>query len=136
MPIDVCGNVGLRERKESMTEETLRKHLPMMNAWVEGKTIQYFHNDDWFDCLIIPSWDMASVYRIKPTPSLVPWTQEDVPPVCWVFRDKEFSAKYLITAIHPKEVSIHGWGWFTYEKLLSWSYSTDLKTWKPCGREA
>jgi hypothetical protein len=122
-----------------MTEETLRKHLPYMIAFVEGKTIQYLPDnygiDTWTDCDGMPMWAPQSNYRIKPTPSLVPWTQEDVPPVCWLtHNNREY---YAVTAIYNASVSSHSHGNISYPTLLlEWKHSTDLRTWKPCGREA
>lgn len=39
----------------------------IMKAWEEGKTIQYYHNDDWRDVANnIPLWGTNDTYRVKP----------------------------------------------------------------------
>ena len=63
-----------------MTREEAKELLPIIQAFVEGKAIQYKTKYvDWIetDC---PTWVKQSQYRIKPEPKYRPFrTQEE----CW-----------------------------------------------------
>lgn len=66
---------------------------------------------------------------------LVPWTREDVPPVCWI-RFKGCGDCSLICAIGNNCIETTTHIKRTFAELLSdCEYSTDLKTWHPCGKE-
>lgn len=67
-----------------------------------------------------------------PTPKTRPWTQADVPPVCWI-KSKAPSVAYLVVRVSSSEVIIadgHGMSWNILKE--NWEYSTDLRTWKKC----
>lgn len=63
-----------------MTRETLKDLLPIMQAFVDGKRIEYScDGEDWIETEK-PTWDTDFVYRIKPEPKYRPFkTQEE----CW-----------------------------------------------------
>lgn len=67
---------------------------------------------------------------------LVPWTREDVPPVCWLRNKKEHRNYALIINVWDNRVETQYHHWFYTELVDLNEYSTDLKTWKPCGKEA
>lgn len=73
-----------------MTREETAEAIKVMQAWCDGKTIELCDDQlpEW-QVLILnsPNWQFGSGvrYRIKPEPTLVPWSKpEDVPMNCWV----------------------------------------------------
>ena len=64
-----------------MTREEAKELLPIMQAFAEGKTIQYETRDGWMDLdALYPHSDILSKYRIKPEVKYRPFkTQEE----CW-----------------------------------------------------
>jgi hypothetical protein len=96
-----------------------------------------------------PTWRFYSLeYRRKPTPKLTPWTFEDITTEiagAW-FRGKGYHA-FGSGVIFEKDgiqmsrqmyiaLGVSGQNHFlTYNQALEQlEYSTDLKTWKPCGK--
>lgn len=63
-----------------MTREILKDLLPIMQAFVDGKRIEFsYDGEDWFETEK-PTWNTDFVYRIKPEPKCRPFkTQEE----CW-----------------------------------------------------
>ena len=62
-----------------MTREEAKELLPIIQAFVEGKTIQVWANDTWKDDEY-PFMEVLCHYRIKPEPQYRPFkTQEE----CW-----------------------------------------------------
>lgn len=64
-----------------MTRERAKELLPIIQAFAEGKTIEYYdyNDDDWVETST-PSWQVGVKYRIKPEPKYRPFkTQEE----CW-----------------------------------------------------
>ena len=65
-----------------MTREEVKEMLPIMQAYAEGKTIQFRENiNNMWEDIIRPSFNKSpSAYRIKPEPEYRPFkTQEE----CW-----------------------------------------------------
>ena len=65
-----------------MTREEAKEMLPIMQAYAEGKTIQFRENiNNMWETIIRPSFNKSpSAYRIKPEPRYRPFkTQEE----CW-----------------------------------------------------
>ena len=97
-----------------MTREEAKELLPVIQAFAEGKEIEYYdcNDDDWIetDC---PIWAKESQYRIKPEPKYRPFkTQEECwnemlkhQPFGWV---KEISCEmlYLINGISNESIVI------------------------------
>ena len=68
--------------EQNMVKEGLKKILPVMQAFVEGKTIQRYDDkkDDWYDISPNANIDFCYDYRIKPEPKYRPFkTREE----CW-----------------------------------------------------
>ena len=65
-----------------MTREEAIELLPIIQAFAEGKTIQYETRDGWMDLdALYPHSDILSKYRIKPEVKYRPFkTQEE----CWI----------------------------------------------------
>ena len=64
-----------------MTKEEAKELLPIMQAFADGKTIQYETCDGWIDLdALYPHSDILSKYRIKPEVKYRPFeTKEE----CW-----------------------------------------------------
>lgn len=66
-----------------MNRQQAKELLPIIKAYAEGRTVQYYYGADWID--ISPDWavdfsDNPSNYRIKPEPKYRPFrTKEE----CW-----------------------------------------------------
>ena len=65
-----------------MVKEGLEKILPVMQAFVEGKTIQRYDDkkDDWYDVSSNANIDFCYDYRIKPEPKYRAFLSEKE---CW-----------------------------------------------------
>ena len=63
-----------------MTREEMKKLLPIMQAWVDGKIIQVWTNDTWVDEEYPCFFEELSQFRIKPESKYRPFkTQKE----CW-----------------------------------------------------
>lgn len=63
-----------------MTREEAKELLPIMQAFVEGKTIEYRESGGAWKVAHTPTWSSRLFYRIKPEPRYRPFkTQEE----CW-----------------------------------------------------
>ena len=63
-----------------MTREQAKKLLPIIQAWAEGKNIQFLSDDEWHDINQADFTCYPDKYRIKPEPKYRPFkTQEE----CW-----------------------------------------------------
>ena len=63
-----------------MTREEAKELLPIMQAYAEGKTIQFLNRDKWVDVHETDFYQSSDKYRIKPEPQYRPFkTQEE----CW-----------------------------------------------------
>ena len=62
-----------------MVKEGLKKILPVMQAFVEGKTIQRYDDkkDDWYDISPNANIDFCYDYRIKPEPKYRPFKNQE-----------------------------------------------------------
>ena len=65
-----------------MVKEGLKKILPVMQAFVEGKTIQRYDDkkDDWYDVSSNANIDFCYDYRIKPEQTYRPFKNQEE---CW-----------------------------------------------------
>ena len=65
-----------------MTKEDIKKFMPLMQAMLEGKTIQYNYNGIgyWNDVEEICIGNKVSNYRIKPEPKYRPFKNAEE---CW-----------------------------------------------------
>ena len=63
-----------------MTREEAKELLPIMQAFAEGKTIEFRQYGGAWKVARTPTWSSSLVYRIKPEPKYRPFrTQEE----CW-----------------------------------------------------
>ena len=70
-----------------MTKEDIKKFMPIMQAMLEGKTIQCYHklNKEWVDIDDLFIGNDISLYRIKPEPKYRPFKNADE---CWAEMQK------------------------------------------------
>lgn len=70
-----------------MTKEDIKKFMPLMQAMLDGKTIQYNYNriGDWIDVEKIYTGNKVSNYRIKPEPKYRPFKDSEE---CWAEMQK------------------------------------------------
>ena len=63
-----------------MTREEAKELLPIMQAFAEGKTVEYRESGGAWKVARTPTWSSCLFYRIKPEPRYRPFkTQEE----CW-----------------------------------------------------
>jgi hypothetical protein len=135
-----------------MTRSEWKERLPIIQAFIEQKCVQYriSEADDWI-VLEYAAFDRPGEYRIKPEPKLRPWKPEEVP-VGAILRDngrefeilgvcEKFSAikcpAVILSVIDG--VCFPRGHYFLKDLVTSITkpqHSTDGgKTWKPCGVE-
>lgn len=121
-----------------MTKENAKEFLPLVQAFAEGKQIQFnpskYSIPNWQDVYDISFEYDSKSYRIKPEPTRVPLTSEDIPAVCWI-RSKD-SAELLVYHIDGLGINCRE-GRRNYDELMrnGVEYSSDRKTWLPCYKE-
>ena len=59
-----------------MTREEAKQLLPIIQAFAEGKRIEYGNDDDWSET-DTPTWSTDFVYRIKPEPKYRPFKSQE-----------------------------------------------------------
>jgi len=106
--------------------EQTKEAIRIMQAYVDGKELQTMYGGVWCPTNI-PRWNWDNTeYRIKPTPTLRPWTADEVPLGAWVLEKANRERRWLITDVHDQE--------FRGDLLKLYEHSTDGgKTWLPCG---
>ena len=144
----VCPVAGMErpipERDENVrggTEEMNREHwkamLPIIQAFVEGKTVEckkWGKNHVW-EAVVEPRFDAdASEYRIKPESKLRPWKPEEVP-IGAVVRDKSTKRErdMILACTYTQQVVLPGvkGTWELSDMLTYW----ELLDGSPCGVE-
>ena len=87
-----------------MTRKEAKELLPIIQAFAEGKTIQYEAIDGWIDLdALYPHSDILSKYRIKPEPKYRPFrTQEE----CWNEMHKHPDFGYIKNIVRDEIVQI------------------------------
>lgn len=70
-----------KQETNNMTPQRAKELLPVIQAFAEGKTIQYRFGGtgDWQDCSAYVEFVNGGVYRIKPEPKWRMWTAKEVP---------------------------------------------------------
>jgi hypothetical protein len=118
-----------------MNREQTIEAIRVMQAYVDGKEVELKNNHHLTNAL--PLWNLApnpvwnwiddkKSYRIKPTPTLRPWTADEVPLGAWI-RYKRALHDRSILAWTSNQADRDMW-------LDEREHSTDGgKTWLPCG---
>ena len=92
-----------------MTREQAKELLPIIQAYAEGKTIEYSYDGEHWERNDAPVWDCDVMFRIKPQPKYRPFkTQEE----CWeeMLKHQPFGwvkdeYKYVhIVCVHKNEI--------------------------------
>ena len=109
-----------------MTREQTIEAIRVMQAYVDGKEVEYLRIGIW-NLITTPCWNWNSIeYRIKPTSTLRPWTVDEVPLGAWR-RVKRLPSERAIIAHVALSINFKQW-------LEEREHSTDGgKTWLPCG---
>jgi len=110
-----------------MTREQTIEAIRVMQAFVDGKEVEFrWGSMDW-NSTDKPGWDWSAYdYRIKPTPVLRPWTADEVPIGAWMRYKHDPKDRMLIHWV-SSECGREMW-------LDEREHSTDGgKTWLPCG---
>ena len=63
-----------------MTREEVKEMLPIMQAYAEGKTIQFWDEGQWSDLFESDFYKSPDRYRIKPEPKYRPFNTKEE---CW-----------------------------------------------------
>ena len=112
-----------------MTREQTIEAIRIMQAYVDGKEVEYEHPNGIWMLTPTPCWNWNSgEYRIKPTPVLRPWTADEVPLGAWMrAKDSPHVGRRIMICGTCEEHTRSTW-------LSTNEHSTDLgKTWLPCG---
>ena len=96
-----------------MTREKMKKLLPIIQAWVDGKIIQVWTNDTWVDEEYPCFFEELSQFRIKPESKYRPFkTQKECwkemlkhQPLGWL-RSKRIKDIYQLITIRNHEIRI------------------------------
>ena len=110
-----------------MTRDETIEAIRVMQAFVDGKEVEYERPDGIWTIINNPCWNWNSQdYRIKPTATLRPWTADEVPLGAWI-RFKKVIDDRSILAWTSTQRDRDIW-------LSEREHSTDGgKTWLPCG---
>ena len=60
-----------------MTREEVKKMLPIMQAYAEGRTIQFLDGGKWLDLCESDFYESPERYRIKPEPKYRPFKNQE-----------------------------------------------------------
>lgn len=128
-----------------MKQEHWKAMVPIILAYVEGKTVQFNTTRGWEDYDDFVFNDKPERYRIKPEPKLRPWKPEEVPVGALIrFKKANFPHHILGRAMITGEIA----GWITDSTLPNYGpnkytletafndyeHSVDGgKTWLLCG---
>ena len=98
-----------------MTRKEAKELLPIIQAFAEGKEIEYYdcNDDDWIKT-DTPIWTSKINYRIKPEPNYRPFkTQEECwnemlkhQPLGWVRSKKCKALLWNVTSINKDDITI------------------------------
>ena len=78
--MDANSKTTKRIGDKTMTREQAKELLPIIQAYAEGKTIEYSYDGEHWERNDAPVWDCDVMFRIKPQPKYRPFkTQEE----CW-----------------------------------------------------
>jgi hypothetical protein len=110
-----------------MNIEQTKEAIRIMQAFVDGKELEYERPDGIWMLINSPAWNWnTQEYRIKPTTKLRPWTADEVPLGAWM---RDVSKQDYRWLIHTSGNDDTRKDW-----LVGYEHSIDCgKTWLPCG---
>ena len=97
-----------------MTREQAKELLPIIQAFAEGKIIEYSYDGEHWENTDAPSWDCDVMFRIKPEPKYRPFKNQEEcreemhkhPDFGWIIA-KDSKIMYHIYVIGIGHVLIH-----------------------------
>jgi len=123
-----------------MTQEQVKELLPVLQAFAEGKTIEYrsVGCGGWYEAsrgLKLGFENGPENYRIKSEPKLRPWTLDEIPVGAQVRRKGSSELRRLILSNAGGYIQINVHDSITCSFALeAFEVSTDQgKAWGPCG---
>lgn len=114
-----------------MNRQQAKDFLPIIQAFAEGKTVEYCYNDNWIEQENYGFMDNVRNYRIKSEPKYRPfknaeecWTEmQKHQPFGWI-KDKGDGYKVLITKVNDDKntdyMSINGNGGWTLDGIMDY----------------
>ena len=110
-----------------MNIEQTKEAIRIMQAFVDGKEVVSMYAPA--DTADDPYWNWGNdtkIYRIKPTPTIRPWTADEVPLGVWMRAKSDPKFRWVIINVANDDMR--------REFFLRNEHSTDGgKTWLPCG---
>ena len=96
-----------------MTREQAKELLPIIQAYAEGKTIEYSYDGEHWERNDAPVWDCDVMFRIKPQPKYRPFkTQKECwnemlkhQPFGWIYSKNE-SCYYCIISVDEDKIEL------------------------------
>jgi hypothetical protein len=127
--VSKVGKQSIHVENEMTREETIEA-IRIMQAYVDGKEVEYEHPSEIWMLTTMPAWNWNSgKYRIKPTKTLRPWTADEVPLGAWL-REKQGNDRGMFLMTHTRDQH------YRIQLMSEYEHSLDGgKTWKPCGVE-
>ena len=104
-----------------MTRKEAKELLPIIQAFAEGKTIQYEASDGWIDLDRLVALSDTSKYRIKPEPKYRPFKNQEE---CWneMHKHPDFGwIKGKVTGEYKQVIRVFGYG---TELIFNISYNS------------
>lgn len=114
-----------------MNRQQAKDFLPIIQAFAEGKTVEYLSNDNWVKQETFCFIDNVRNYRIKPEPKYRPFKNAEEcwqemqkhQPFGWI-KDKGDGYKVLITKVNDDKntdcMSINGNGDWTLDGIMDY----------------
>ena len=89
-----------------MTREQAKELLPIIQAYAEGKTIEYSYDGEHWERNDAPVWDCDVMYRIKPQPKYRPFKNQEE---CWneMHKHPDFGWVKKINGGYKQIMAIH-----------------------------
>ena len=113
-----------------MNKERAKELLPIIEAFVNGKVIEYLFVGEW-RVATCPDWTPGVKYRIRQEPKLVPFTFEDKN----LFKDKWVVEKGYTALNRIEKIAfggiLLGAKNFTYSEML---HRCEFEDGSPCGK--
>ena len=109
-----------------MTREEAKELLPIIQAYAEGKTIQFLDGGKWLDVYETDFHESTYKYRIKPEPKYKPfksleecWQEmQKHQPFGWI-KDRDTGGYIIISELDDEDIEISGNNGWDYVGLMT-----------------
>ena len=108
-----------------MTREEAKDLLPIIQAWAEGKNIQFLSDGEWHDINQADFTCYPDKYRIKPEPKYRPFRNVEE---CWQemqkhqpfgwLKDRDTGGYIIISELYYEDIEISGNNGWDYVGLM------------------